>query len=104
LFLAADAAPGTHQLTSICGDGYWNLQVIKFYYCSFTPDTLISSALAIAVTMLVGLLVARRVSTGVPGKLQMVLEFLLHYTRGLVYQTVGEDTPDFVFPLAATRM
>jgi F-type H+-transporting ATPase subunit a len=100
LFLA-EGPPGTHQLTSICGYGYVNLLVIKFYYCSFTADTLISSGLAIAVTLGLGFFIASRLSTEVPGKLQLVLEFLLTYVRGLVNETVGEQA-GFVVPLAAT--
>jgi F-type H+-transporting ATPase subunit a len=100
LFLA-EGPPGTHQLTSICGYGYVNLLVIKFYYCSFTADTLISSGLAIAVTLGLGFFIASRLSTEVPGKLQLVLEFLLTYVRGLVNETVGGQA-GFVVPLAAT--
>lgn len=99
LFLAE--TPGTHQLTSICGNGYIDLSVLKFYYCSFTADTLISSALAILVTLALCFLIANRLRSGVPGKLQMVLEFLVGYVRGLVHETVGEDA-NFVIPLAAT--
>jgi F-type H+-transporting ATPase subunit a len=99
-FLAA-AAPGTHQLTPICGDGYLNLQVIKFYYCAFTLDTLVSSAVAIAATLGIGFFVASRLRPGVPSKLQMVLEFVVSYARGLVGETVGADV-GFILPIAAT--
>jgi F-type H+-transporting ATPase subunit a len=99
MFLAD--APGSHPLTPICGDGYLNLQVIKFYYCSVTVDTLVSSALAIVVTLAIAFFVASRVTPGVPSKLQMVLEFLTSYARGLINETVGEDA-SFVLPIAAT--
>jgi F-type H+-transporting ATPase subunit a len=99
--ILAATPPGTHQLTSICGDGYWNLQVIKFYYCSFSADTLISSGLAIAVTLGLSFYIASRLNPLVPGKLQMVLELLLSYARGLVREQVAEGG-DFIFPLAAT--
>jgi F-type H+-transporting ATPase subunit a len=99
-FLAA-AVPGTHQLTSICGDGYVNLQVIKFYYCAVTLDTLVSSAVAIAVTLAIGFFVASRLRPGVPTKLQMLLEFVVSYARDLVGDTVGADT-GFILPIAAT--
>ena len=36
-----------------------------------------------------------------PSKLQMVLEFLTSYARGLINETVGEDA-GFVLPIAAT--
>jgi F-type H+-transporting ATPase subunit a len=97
----AEAPPGTHQLTSICGYGYLNLKVIKFYYCSFSADTLISSGIAIAVTLGLSFFIASRLNPRVPGKLQMVLEFLLSYARGLIDDAVGAHR-DFILPLAAT--
>ncbi len=100
LFLA-EAAPGSHPLTPICGDQSLNLLVIKFYYCAITLDTLVSSAIAITLTLVLAFAVASRLRPGVPGKLQMVLEFLVSYTRGLVRESVAEDAT-FVIPLAAT--
>ncbi|TMC03679.1 MAG: F0F1 ATP synthase subunit A [Chloroflexi bacterium] len=99
-FLAA-SPPGTHPLTPICGDGYLNLQVIKFYYCAVTVDTLVSSAVAIIVTLAIGFFVASRLRPGVPSKLQMVLEFLVSYVRDLIGETVGADV-GFILPIAAT--
>jgi F-type H+-transporting ATPase subunit a len=97
----AEVAPGSHPLTPICGDQYLNLLVIKFYYCAITVDTLVSSALAIAVTLGIAFYVASRLQPGVPSKLQMVLEFLVTYVRGMVHETVGKDA-SFVIPIAAT--
>jgi F-type H+-transporting ATPase subunit a len=100
----AEAPPGEHPLTPVCGNGseYVPLLVFRFYYCAFTIDTLVSSGLAILVTLAIAFLIASRLSTGVPGKLQLVLEFLLSYTRNLVRESVAEDAPAFVVPLAAT--
>jgi F-type H+-transporting ATPase subunit a len=100
LFLAG-GPPGTHELTSICGDGYLNLLITKFYYCSFSADTLVSSALAIAVTLGLAFFITSRLNPRVPGKLQMVLEFLVSYTRSLTREQVGEGS-NFIIPLAAT--
>jgi F-type H+-transporting ATPase subunit a len=97
----AEAAPGTHQLTSVCGDQYLNLIVIKLYYCAFTLDTLVSSALAIIITLGIGFAIAYNLRPGVPGKLQMVLEFLLDYIKGMVGETVAKDA-DFIIPIAGT--
>ena len=99
----AEGPPGAHELYPVCGNGqeYLNLVVIKFFYCAFTIDTLASSALAIVVTLGIAFFVASRLRTAVPGKLQMVLEFLVTYVRGLVHETVAEDA-GFVIPLAAT--
>jgi F-type H+-transporting ATPase subunit a len=101
MMFLAEATPGTHPLTPICGDGYLNLQVIKFYYCAITVDTLVSSALAIVVTLGIAFFVAAHLTPGVPGKLQMVLEFLTSYARGLISETVAEDAT-FILPIAAT--
>ena len=98
-FLAG--TPGTSPLTPICGDGYLNLQIIKFYYCSFTLDTLVSSGLAILVTLGLSFFIASRLKPGVPSKLQMVLEFLVSYARELIGDTVGHDS-GFILPIAAT--
>lgn len=100
MFLA-ERAPGTHPLVPVCGDQSLNLVVIKFYYCAVTPDTLVSSALAILVTLAIAFAVAYNLRGDVPGKLQMVLEFLLSYTRGLVSETV-EERATFIIPIAAT--
>ena len=97
----AEATPGTHPLTPICGDQYLNLLVVKFYYCAFTVDTLVSSALAIVVTLGIAFFIASKLTPGVPSKLQMVLEFLVSYTRGMVSETVSEDAT-FILPIAAT--
>jgi F-type H+-transporting ATPase subunit a len=95
------AAPGTHPLYPVCGDGYVNLIVLKFYYCAFTLDTLVSSALAIAITLGIAFYIADRLVPGVPGKLQMLLEFFVGYVRNTVLESVSEDAT-FIIPIAAT--
>jgi F-type H+-transporting ATPase subunit a len=92
--LIADAAPGTHPTITICGGGG--------FLCTYDWDTLISAGIAIAVTLAIGLILARTVRSGKPGRLQMVFELFLSYVRDLVRQTVGEDAPAFLLPLAAT--
>ena len=101
MIFLAEGPPGTHPLTPICGDQYVNLLVIKFYYCAFTLDTLVSSAIAIVVTLWLAFFIASRLRPGVPSKLQMVLEFFVSYVRGLVNETVAEDAT-FIIPIAAT--
>ena len=101
MIFLAEAPPGSHPLIPVCCDQYLNLIVIKFYYCSITPDTLVSSAIAITLTLVIAFFIANRVQTRVPGKLQMVLEFLLDYTKGLVSETVAKDAT-FIIPIAAT--
>jgi F-type H+-transporting ATPase subunit a len=98
----AEGTPVGHVLTPICGDGAVNLVILKFYYCAISLDTLVSSGLAIAVTLVLAFLIASRLNPRVPGKLQMVLEFLLDYVAGMVRETVAEDAPRWIVPLAAT--
>lgn len=89
--LVGSAAPVTHPTVSACGG----------WYCTFNYDTLISSAIAIVITIVVGLLVASKLRHGGPGKLQMAFELFLSYVRGLVKDNVSEDAA-FIVPLAAT--
>jgi F-type H+-transporting ATPase subunit a len=92
--LLADAAPGTHPTINVCGGGG--------FLCTYDLDTLISSGIAIAVTLAIGLILVRTLRSGKPGRLQMVFELLLSYVRNLVKETVGADAPAFILPLAAT--
>ena len=82
---------GQHPTISLCNS----------WFCTLDVDSLVSSGIAIVVTLAVGFFVAYRVSHGVPGKLQMLLEFLLGYVRQQVEDTVG-PTARFAIPLAAT--
>jgi len=88
--LLADEAPGTHPTINACGSG-----------CQLNYYTLLSSGIAIAITIAVGLAVAYRLSHGRPGKLQMVFELFLGYVRGMVRETV-EEGAGFIIPIAAT--
>jgi F-type H+-transporting ATPase subunit a len=87
----AEAPPGTHPTVSFCGS----------WYCTFNYDSLLSSALAIVITVLIGFFIAYRLSHGVPGKLQLVFEFLIDYVRGLVRESVG-GSAGFITTLALT--
>jgi F-type H+-transporting ATPase subunit a len=101
IFLA-EQAPVTHPFVSVCGDGYWDFKVLKLYYCGFTSDTVLSSAVAIVVTLALGFWLANRLQSRVPGKLQMVFELALDYVRRLLgEQTAGEGS-QYIFPIAAT--
>jgi len=91
MIFLAEAPPGTHPTVSVCGA----------WYCTFNYDSLISSAVAIVITLLVAFMVAYRLSHGVPGKLQMLFEFLIDYVRGLIRESVGEGG-GFIVPLAMT--
>jgi len=87
-----EETPGTHPTISVCHGGS---------FCNVNSDTLLSSAIAIVITLIVGFVVASRLRSGRPGKLQMIFELFLGYVRGMVRTTVSEDA-GFVVPLAAT--
>jgi F-type H+-transporting ATPase subunit a len=93
MIIAADQPPGTHPVIQICGNAF---------LCVFNYDTLISSGIAIVLTLALGLGVSYRLSHGTPGKLQSVLELLLSYIRNLTRQMVSEEGTDFILPIAAT--
>jgi F-type H+-transporting ATPase subunit a len=80
----------THPAVQFCGS----------FFCKIDYDTLISSVLAVIVTLGIGLFVARRLQTRRPGKLQMVFEFLLGYIKDLVRDNVGAEAADDLNPVA----
>lgn len=91
--ILADTVPGNHPTFQICSSTF----------CKFNTDTIISSAVAIALTLIIVLGVARMVRTdgGPPGRVQMVLELFLSYARGLIKDYVAEDA-NFILPIAGT--
>jgi F-type H+-transporting ATPase subunit a len=92
MMLAADAPPGMHPTIQVCGN---------LFFCTFNVDTLISSGIAIILTLALGFGVAYRLGHGKPGRLQMVLELLLSYIRNLTKEMVSDDA-GFITPIAAT--
>jgi F-type H+-transporting ATPase subunit a len=94
LMLAAEAPPGTHPTITVCNG--------SSLLCTFNVDTLISSGIALVVTMALVLGVAYTLRQRAPKKLQMVFELLLSYVRNLTLDTVSEEAAGFVLPLAAT--
>ncbi|TMD08113.1 MAG: F0F1 ATP synthase subunit A [Chloroflexi bacterium] len=92
MFLAAEEAPSSHEAVKICSSSF----------CLINYQTLISSAIAVVITIIVGLWVAAKLRSGRPGKLQLVFELFLTYVRGLVGDTVSTEGTAFIVPLAAT--
>jgi len=88
--LTDEQAPVTHPTIDL-GCGNW---------CTLNYDSLISSGIAIVVTILVAVLIARSMSSAVPNRPQALAEWLFSY----VQTTSRENAPDagFVVPLAAT--
>lgn len=88
--LLADESPGTHPTVNVFG--------LMFNY-----QTLISSLIAVTLTIGFGLFVASRVRIGAPpNKVQMVFELFLSYVRRMVGDTVSDEAANLVMPLAAT--
>jgi F-type H+-transporting ATPase subunit a len=90
--LANEAVPGTHPTVSVCSNAF---------LCTFNVDTLISSGLALLVTLAIGFIVVATLRRGAPHKVQMVFEVLIGYVRNLTSETVAEDAA-FIMPLALT--
>lgn len=89
--LFADSIPGTNPTVSFCSS----------WFCSFSYQSLLSSLLAIIVTVGLMFFIRAKLTSGKPGKLQMVVEWFLDYVTNLVKTYVHEDAK-FVVPLAAT--
>jgi F-type H+-transporting ATPase subunit a len=89
---AAENAPGTHPAIQVCGSSFCNLDI----------DSLISTGIAIAVTLAIAFLIRYRLTHGVPGRLQVMMESLLLYARQQVAEIVHLETARFVIPLATT--
>lgn len=69
-------------------------------FCQLNYDSLISSAIAIAATILLAIIIARSLRPDRPGRLQALAEWIFGYVR----RTANENAPDapYVVPLAAT--
>jgi F-type H+-transporting ATPase subunit a len=91
--MIAEAIPGTHPTIQVCGNAF---------LCTFNYDTLISSGIAIVLTLGLGFGVAYSLGHGKPRRLQMVLELLLGYIRNLTGEMVSDEAAGFVTPIAAT--
>ncbi len=91
IFAAGEPAPVSHPTIDL-GCGNW---------CTFNYDSLISSGLAILITIVLSIVIARSLDPNRPGRLQAIMEWLFGYVR----RNVSENSPDassFVVPLAAT--
>ena len=89
--LQSEQPPVTHPTIDLgCGN-----------FCTVNVDSLISSGLAIAVTIVATILIARSLSADRPNRVQALVEWAFSYVRS----TSNENAPDassFVVPLAAT--
>lgn len=86
-----EAAPGTHPTIDLgCGT-----------LCTINYDSVISSLIAIILTIAIGFWVRSKLQEGRPGKVQAIFEWGYDLLRGLVKTNVSDDAL-FIIPLAMT--
>ena len=88
-----EAPPVTHPAVNVCGG--------PPILCQINYDSVIASAISIALTIAFSLWVVSRLDPRRPGKFQMVFEFIIAYARGLIKDTVGIEAM-WILPLALT--
>jgi F-type H+-transporting ATPase subunit a len=74
----------------------------KIFGLEVNRDTVISTVVAGAILIGIGLYMVSRITDGVPGKLQLAFENLVKYIEDLVEEAMGIKTAPFVVPLAVT--
>lgn len=70
-------------------------------WCTFNYDSLISSALAVVVTIAIAFWLRSQLRSGTPSRVQAVFEWGFDLLRGLIKQNVADDAL-FIIPLALT--
>ena len=87
----AEAAPGTHPTIDLgCGT-----------VCTLNYDSVISSLIAVILTIAIGFWVRSKLQEGGPAKVQAIFEWGYDQLRSLVKTNVSEDAL-FIIPLAMT--
>jgi F-type H+-transporting ATPase subunit a len=87
----AEAAPGTHPTIDLgCGT-----------LCTINYDSVISSLIAVILTIAIGFWVRSKLQEGSPGKVQAIFEWGYDQLRSLVRTNVSDDAL-FIIPLAMT--
>ena len=89
ILASGDINVGTHPRASILG-------------LTVNRDTLVSTVLAGAILIGLGLYMRAQLADGVPGKLQLGFEGLVGYIEDLVESAMGIKAAPFVVPLATT--
>src|SRR5207253_9521191 len=86
-----DSSVGTHPTVDLgCGP-----------LCTFNYDSVVSSLLAVVVTLAVGFWIRSELKSGEPGRVQAVFEWGYDQLRSLIRTNVSEDAL-FIIPLALT--
>jgi F-type H+-transporting ATPase subunit a len=87
----AEAAPGTHPTIDLgCGT-----------LCTINYDSVISSLIAVILTIAIGFWVRSKLQEGRPGKVQAIFEWGYDQLRSLVKTNVSDEAL-FIIPLAMT--
>ncbi|TMG12253.1 MAG: F0F1 ATP synthase subunit A, partial [Chloroflexi bacterium] len=86
-----DSSVGTHPTVDLgCGP-----------LCTFNYDSVVSSLLAVLVTIGVGFWIRSKLKSGEPGRVQAVFEWGYDQLRSLIRTNVSEEAL-FIIPLALT--
>jgi len=89
--ILSDASVGTHPTVNLgCGP-----------LCTFNYDSVISSVLAVIVTIAVAFWIRSKLKAGEPGRVQAVFEWGYDQLRSLIRTNVSDDAL-FIIPLALT--
>jgi F-type H+-transporting ATPase subunit a len=73
-----------------------------FLGLTFNIDTMYTTVIAGTLTVLFMLYVARKAASGVPNKLQIIVELVVTSTKTFVEDAVGHDIPPWLVPLGVT--
>jgi F-type H+-transporting ATPase subunit a len=93
IFHFIEQPPVTHPAVDVCGG--------PAIVCQINYDSLISSVIAIVLTIAFSLWVASRLDARRPGKFQLVFELIIYYGRNLIKETSGAQEL-WILPLALT--
>jgi len=74
----------------------------KFLGLTFNYDTMYTTGIAVVLTVGLLVYVARKATSGVPGRVQIITETVLTQTRNYVQQALGHDVPSWLVPFGAT--
>ena len=89
--ILSDSSVGTHPTVDLgCGP-----------LCTFNYDSVVSSLLAVVVTIAVGFWIRSKLKSGEPGRVQAVFEWGYDQLRSLIRTNVSDDAL-FIIPLALT--
>jgi F-type H+-transporting ATPase subunit a len=74
----------------------------KFIGLTFNYDTMYTTVLAAVLTLAFLVYVARKATSGVPSRVQVITEVVLDQARSYVEEAVGHDVPSWLVPFGAT--